>query len=395
MRPRRLAPLSLAALLIAGCVAAPLGPVAPLPTVPAPAPSPLAELPAGSDEPAITLAAGARPGGLWAVSGTRELRLSDDRGASWSEVRPVPTADVAGSVWLDARTALVPWTTRVPTGVRVRLQRTADAGRSWDSIDALVFPTDPEDLFRISLHARDATHVILLATRLVRTVGGDGHGHLFARDCLRLRSSDAGRSWAADRDAPCLGEPVVHWSGEAGWMRALRGEGAVGDGLLVSADGGESWTRAELGELPYGYLAIPLLATGDLERLRLLVALRRADGTPAPEHEEAVRTYESRDGGRHWRVAAEATGFGAHLREVVALGAGHWVALGRTPGADPALLETRDAGAHWAQIPTRALPAGGSLRAGGDGILLLAGAGPTYGLWLSADGGRTWRAAPF
>jgi photosystem II stability/assembly factor-like uncharacterized protein len=181
--------------------------------------------------------------------------------------------------------------------------------------------------------------------------------------------------------------------------------------MHVSVDGGQTWIDANL-PLPVGVSA----AGSNGAIVKLLE--RRADGTLRAVVEwangPAVTTIVvSADGGKTWTSAGTAQGLSAYGYAVASLGEGHWLALGQTPtpGATPFALDARvtdDGGLTWKTITAQGLPAytaTPSFVSATDGWV--AAVDPvcdasstgrqscpvvTWSLYSTKDGGGTWTA---
>jgi photosystem II stability/assembly factor-like uncharacterized protein len=188
-----------------------------------------------------------------------------------------------------------------------------------------------------------------------------GSGHPDGRDKLPpflglIRSADAGRTW---EPVSLMGERDFHVLEAAG--DRIYGYGSDFDSqrasLLVSDDGGRSWTERDPPE-PLAALAI------DPQDPQRVVA--------AGEN----GTYLSSDGGAAWRTLSSEGGLlawtGADALFVV--------------GFDGAVARSRDAGRTWEPVGEFGGPPAAFDNAGSDLYVAL----HDGGVMLSVDGGRSW-----
>lgn len=293
--------------------------------------------------------------GLGRDAGVRGLVLrSEDGGASWQATDDAPTAPVA-AVAADPRDPdhLLAATGSVDGFAGHGLYASRDAGASW----------------RLDQRGLDATcaHAIAAAATATTTL------HISAPvDTASLyRSQDRGQTWMAPALDP---QQVTAYALAVDPNDPLRVYAAVlGDGLLVSADGGASWERRDLGGLEALDVAVDPFAPETV-----YIALNDA------------RLAVSRDGGATLEFASlpGGTDFGFMQIEVDdAAGAVYALSYG-------ALLASRDQGATWEF----------ALYAAGNDYFSALAVAPTTpatvyvagsdGLRVSEDGGRTWRFAP-
>jgi hypothetical protein len=211
---------------------------------------------------------------------------------------------------------------------------------------------------------------------------------------VALLSDDAGRSWRL----ASLRVPNVHFLGGLAcpsasvcYATATSDSSRFGDGLLlVSADGGASWTTRRAGPR-YGLggaLACPAVGR--------CVAALPFDGI-------AVTS----DGGQHWKMGREPVG-GGGVPGVAALSCSSvstCVGVGSEPHPGyPVIIVTIDGGSSW-RFANSAIGRVGGLSeiayGSYDGVscsglrcAAVASTGPEVGLLAeSSDGGQTWRSA--
>jgi len=185
-----------------------------------------------------------------------------------------------------------------------------------------------------------------------------GHPGLFV-------SRDGGRTFAQENE----GLPATDIHGLGAGEGVIYGASPAA-GLLASTDGGESWEiRSE--EAGRSFMGPILVDPEDPKRLL------------APDMQVGV--VESTNGGRSWRVLGGMPGAmwltwdPQDTEHVIASGAGQAV-------------ETTDAGKTWTQIevPTGAMAV--ELQPTGSGTLYAAvHEGTEAVVWLSGDGGATWK----
>lgn len=171
-----------------------------------------------------------------------------------------------------------------------------------------------------------------------------------------IESSDAGRSWQV---RSLLGDADLHT------IVALDDEVLVaydstGERVVASTDGGRTWeTRAEIG--------LTDLAVDPASHDRLV----------AVDLGGAVQA--SNDGGRTWATDANAPGGVTVLR---------WARDGLLAGAEDGRLHRREQGsARWSEVHDFGGAVEALLADGDDVYAAVAG----EGLFMSADGGRSWR----
>ena len=232
--------------------------------------------------------------------------------------------------------------------------------------DEALFVATHTGLFRVARGEQRAERV---AGRYQDTMGFTvtgpdrflGSGHPDGRDELPpflglIRSTDAGRTWKpvsllGDRDFHVLeasGEWVYGYGSDFESQRA---------GLLVSEDGGRSWSEHEPPE-PLASVAID-----PRDPRRAVAAGERG-------------TYSSRDGGAAWRPLSDEGGLlswpDADALFVV--------------GFDGAVARSRDAGRSWQPVGEIGGPPAAFDNAGSDLYVAL----HDGTVKRSADGGRTW-----
>ncbi len=318
-----------------------------------------------------------RPGGAAYLSTTERAYRSTDGGASWQLLLGLEGhvhAFVAGA---DGR---------IYAALAGQVARSADGGRGWAAFSAGLQPNervldlavDPDDPNRLYAAAWDGIYF----------------------------SSDGGQSWARSDDGP--GHPdvnVLAWDAEGNLLAGTRSglfrrepEVAVWEpvpdlqgrtisalaraadgrtlyagcagGLFRSADGGRTWSEmpSELGDARIAGLMVD---PADPDHLLAWVAFGRV--------------HESRDGGRSWVARWEGLG---DVRPVTAI---HRTDEGRVyVGAEDGLFRWEPARQSWEPL---ALPLAASavFEVASDARMARAVyVGATDGLWRSMDSGHSW-----
>lgn len=176
----------------------------------------------------------------------------------------------------------------------------------------------------------------------------------------------------------------------AGWVAPGQGWVLTERRLLTTRDGGRHWADATPEET--GGAALGAVHAVDGQRLwaASLVRPSTAGGRPG------LRVYRSPDGGSTW-VSAD-VGLPPDASEPLSLAAlDHrtaWVAVGLEASSQfrrGLLWITRDGGATWRARP---LPTGGAVLVGPPGTVWLVGGPVADRLYASRDGGERWQPWP-
>ncbi len=201
-----------------------------------------------------------------------------------------------------------------------------------------------------------------------------------ARPSGLYRSTDGGQSWqpayaSLNLEAPLATTAVILSPGFAGDSHVFAG---VPGGILRSMDGGQTWQVATLPSPPP--LVSSLVISPDFERDGVILAATVEDGV-----------FRSADRGSRW----SAWNFGLLDLKVLTLAISPDFAADETlfAGTDSGLFRSTNGGRAWREVDlpvgfTPVLSLAFSPHYAGDG-LLFAGT-EDYGLFSSADRGRSW-----
>jgi hypothetical protein len=239
-------------------------------------------------------------------TGTRLfVRLSRDAGGSWGPSTVLAsTPRVRGlgvpAVTVEGRTLIVAWTERADGSIHVR--RSTDAGSTWGPVRTL-----GRSLLSITCSGDPLTDGLVgLASsgRLVHLAWSGGHqGDCLASTIVVRTSRDGGRTWEAARTATetrTYGWPELA-ANEARLLLSLqRPEGGIV--VVRSADGGRSFaeTRIDAPEDDRAIGAADVLLPGGATAW-VVYADITYDGDRVAE--SRVRFRASSDGGARWGVA--------------------------------------------------------------------------------------------
>jgi photosystem II stability/assembly factor-like uncharacterized protein len=282
------------------------------------------------------------------------LVRTTDSARTWTDVTPaaarpmLSTANanqVLDAIGPDRAYLAVTVSPRAYGPATTRVFATDDGGRTWTEsapvkgvgyVSALSF-TDPSHGW---LLWNEGAAMGRNPVRVYRTTDGGAHWSLTAQSPTfnSTSTSTAGIPLACDKTG------IAFPSASAGWLTSVCAVG-LADELLVSRDGGDTWSQQSL----------PLAAGSCDETACELTGPEFTDGT-------------------------------------------EFLTLGRYPGA-PALLVSRDLGQTWQSVP---LPAGSGvypqIRFFGTrrGVLVAGGSQASLGdvFYTTSDGGQTWTAVP-
>lgn len=320
----------------------------------------------------------------WTLSGT-DLLVTHDGGRSWAvTASPAPSSErIVGAAFADAIHGWVV-SDRVPvegsSGVLgIEIHRTDDGGATWETAElASIASPGPDPLVgfpTFSVVSSDVAYVRL------DVEGGSGSDH-------RLYATvDGGRSWQSRPGVPSTLRSIAFVDSLVGW--AVRDDV---NALVRTVDGGKSWVRQRLP-------AVPGVRASDLAPFD--GPTRTADGrlvlfVPTAQDGGRGAFFTSQDDGTTWAFAARGpSGAGAHA---AFLDDGTWIL-----GDGPSLLVSHDAGGTWGHGETD-LPGRLQSIAVADGshlsaVVLIDNCPPNADcfmprqLWISDDGGTSWREA--
>ena len=306
------------------------------------------------------------------------------------------------TTWLLAATALssalaAPRWTLQPSGVTATLRgvsavsdsvawasgsgstvlRSADGGRTWQALTVTTEPLDFRDVDAIDER-----------TAYLLSIGTGPASRIY-------KTTDAGATWAlqyTNTDPQGFLDAMAFWDATHGIVVGDSVNGAFS--ILLTANGGETWTPAPPGGLP---AALP--GEGAFAASGTNVAVHGAnDAWFATGAAAKARVLQTRDRGRSWTIADTplAAGPSAGAFSVAFRDASHGVVVGgdyRKEGeAVDNLAVTSDGGRTWTLVKERALSGFRSLVAYVPGSKMsLIAVGPQGADW-SDDDGRTWSA---
>ena len=347
-------------------------------STPRPSPSTTGN-PTGAPNAAAVDAAGTlRSGGYWAVQGAT-LLTSANAGATWQRSSiPVTLGYGVTAFLLDTDHA---WSITPGAGstqfngastdvLHLVVHRTTDGGKTWH--EAIVPGNFAGTSQTIVFVDQDTGFMICSAMRHSSGVS------------TVLRTDDGGQSWSVQGTPSWLGS-VFAVSGRATlWAGSEQEAGPVGHPLLdVSRDGGRTWSDARLPELEGqtggGALWLPgPPAFADVSHGFVAV------GSAAPDGRPQTRIFRTIDGGHSWSLVGtfgeQATG-GLTVADVAHV----FMPLAGLTASD-------DSGLSWHAIATLGLPKGIDLSWLGF-LDATHGAAQAGGMYLTADGGKSWHPA--
>lgn len=224
----------------------------------------------------------------WLWSGPR-LYWTRDAGAHWSDITPpnFERATIRGVFFSDVAhgwlVAVRPDIAGVPAWV---LARTPDAGRSWRIMPLALFSSPAAEPMSgaVTLDFVNAQDGWLVVQRMTSSAFSAG---------VLFRTADGGNTWL--RAELPGGNPVYFATSELGWTTA----GPLGDQLYRSTDGGRNWSRQ--------FVSADTASAGSVVRYQLPVFDNPRDGVlPVVVNSETdarVAYYVTADGGESWQSA--------------------------------------------------------------------------------------------
>jgi photosystem II stability/assembly factor-like uncharacterized protein len=321
-----------------------------------------------------------RPGLLTTLAAVALLLVSLTQAATgprWTEQSSGVTARFRG---ISAVSDTVVWA----SGNNGTIVRTIDGGKTWQTVAP---PPDTQKLDFRDIDAIDDN------TAYVLSIGPGEASRIF-------KTSDGGKTWTTqfvNRDEKAFFDAMVFWDARRGVAVSDSVDGRFV--LLLTADGGATWTPAPAAGLPP---ALPnegaFAASGTNLTVTASVAGRDGKlvwlGTGAAA---TARVLRSRDGGRTWTVAATPlpAGPSSGIFSVAFRDARHGVIVGgdykNEAGAVDNVAVTSDGGATWTLVKDKGLSGFRSVVAyiPRKGSRALVAVGPS-GADLSTDDGRSW-----
>ncbi len=251
--------------------------------------------------------------------------------------------------------------------------RTADGGRTWQPLTVT-----PDKLDFRDVDAIDARTAYLLS------IGTGSASRIY-------KTTDSGATWSLQftgRDPKTFLDAMTFWDTDHGVV--------VGDSIdgrfqiLITSDGGRSWTPAPPEGLPP---ALP--GEGAFAASGTNVAVLGNDVWFGTDAAAKTRVLHSRDRGRTWTIAETplVAGSSAGIFSVAFRDAMHGVVVGgdykKESDATDNLAVTSDGGRTWTLVRDHALSGFRSVVAFVPGTSSLIAVGPQGSDW-SDDDGRTW-----
>jgi photosystem II stability/assembly factor-like uncharacterized protein len=340
--------------------------------------------PTGSRAPFASVADGGLMTAIdgWALTHDA-LHLTHDGGRSWAVATPplAAASRIVGAAFADVEHGWVVSETYPEQGATgelvVHLHRTDDGGITWETVELARVPSPgPSPTVGFPTFSILTSEHVFVMLALPTAPGYISRLYV---------TQDGGRTWER-RSGVTEGGRFAFTDDLRGW--AVRGDTET---LVRTVDGGRSWSRAPLPALAIGgdpprYPSIPV-ATPD-GQLVLLTSSGR-DGDP-------TRLFTSRDQGSTWATGGPtpANTYGS----IAILSDGTWFLYGDPP------QRSADRGATWE--PDRGALEGGigritashgqtmsALRSEPSPCGPLADCFVPTRLWISHDGGLTWRDA--
>jgi photosystem II stability/assembly factor-like uncharacterized protein len=299
-------------------------------------------------------------------------------GPRWTEQNSGVTARFRG---ISAVSDTVVWA----SGNNATIVRTIDGGKTWQTIPP---PPDSQKLDFRDIDAIDDK------TAYVLSIGSGEASRIF-------KTSDGGQTWRTqfvNRDEKAFFDAMVFWDARHGVAVSDSVDGRFV--LLLTTDGGSTWTPAPAAGLPP---ALPnegaFAASGTNLTVPVSSAARGARhvwlGTGAAA---TARVLRSSDGGRTWTAAATPlpAGPSAGIFSIAFRDTSHGVIVGgdykNEAGAVDNVAVTSDGGSTWTRVKDKGLSGFRSVVAyiPRKGSRTLVAVGPT-GADLSTDDGQSWR----
>jgi photosystem II stability/assembly factor-like uncharacterized protein len=332
--------------------------------------------------------------GFWVVSDST-LLVSEDGGATWSAGTVPSSGTVSGppNALLDVLDASHVWALtadELGTGVSgdiagdklaLTIHRSTDGGRSWADIP--ISGNYPGSLQ--ALHFLDGDHGYLLVTP----------GRFGVQTSTLLRTTDGGLTWQVAGTDGWLGTELATPDASTIWAASAGDAGPVERRIFaVSGDGGQTWRDVALPDIASAigqaaYLLqppvfIPLPRGLFIGKPRGIVLVAHNDGSGIADVDR------SDDQGETWTRVSRTT---ASSLAVVSYAS--WLRPGPNPGTIDA---TSDSGRTWQPLGVAGLPAApitwiGFADAGHGALLAATADASSSGLYVTSDGGSTWRPA--
>jgi photosystem II stability/assembly factor-like uncharacterized protein len=325
----------------------------------------------------------------WAVAGHR-LWVTADGGSTWQDVTPPAgfgsgVGNPKGVAFHDAQYGWVAINEAFtspsdPSYGRIDIWRTTDGGQTWTKaqLPKAVFNQFGEIMPQVQLDFLDPGHGFAFLS------GNSAKGAKGANDSDLFWTADGGRTWSADRPT---GSGSVGVEGTVGFATANDGvivNALHGSGIVVTHDGGRTWTDAAL-PLPPGSAGAQLFFGQPVffDGFSGLVSIDFQIDTSG-----VTRVYRTLDAGSSWTIAATLP---AGYVAISLLDQRRWVAFN---GSE--VLRTEDAGATWTKTPSvspSSYSSGPQFVDDATGWwLALEGVPEGSVLLATTDGGVTWHA---
>jgi len=310
--------------------------------------------------------------------GAATIVRTDDGGRSWQSFSPISGGSVRQ---VYAHRENLAWALAVDAAGVQRVARTSDAGATWQTSGPV-----PVDGSVAQMDFADADHGWLLVLKAV-------HGNQRTAVPSFLTTSDGGANWrpAGSASAGCSVYSIAFLNATTGWLvGGFCGEKPY---LLVSHDGGESWSAqsfpapvksASRSALPMSLIDAPAFWT-----FREGAFVYREGVTTGANALQYSTLYRTHDGGATWSaIGLPATPLTYDFRHGPAL----WF-VGSGPSGDTEHLSfygSTDGGDHWKKVAD-SIPRFGVVQFPDASVGIASVAGPPPQLLMeSTDGGQTW-----